>query len=46
VATPLKTYAHIIRKDEDRVRTIVDDTLGAGDLRPAEDFLRTEAVDA
>jgi integrase len=39
VATLLKTYAHVIRKDEDRVRTIVDHSLGGS----AEDFLRTEA---
>jgi len=39
VATLLKTYAHVIRQDEDRVRSIVDDTLGG----TAEDFLRTEA---
>jgi site-specific recombinase XerD len=35
----LNTYAHVIRKDEDRVRTIVDNTLGGS----AEDWLRTEA---
>ena len=38
--TLLRTYAHVIRQDEDRVRTIVDATLG-GD---AEDWLRTEVV--
>jgi integrase len=37
--TLLATYAHVIRADEDRVRAIVDETLGA----PAEDLLRTEA---
>jgi integrase len=41
VATLLKTYAHVIRKDEDRVRNIVDETLGGGS---AEDWLRTEAM--
>jgi integrase len=40
VATLLKTYAHVIRKDDDRVRSIVDATLGGS----AEDWLRTEAV--
>jgi len=40
VKTLLATYAHVIRKDEDRVRTIVDDTLGGS----AEDWLRTKAV--
>ena len=38
--TLLRTYAHVIRQDEDRVRAIVDVTLG-GD---AEDRLRTEVV--
>jgi integrase len=38
--TLLRTYAHVIRQDEDRVRAIVDVTLG-GD---AEDWLRTEVV--
>jgi hypothetical protein len=36
----LRTYAHVIRQDEDRVRAIVDVTLG-GD---AEDWSRTEVV--
>jgi integrase len=36
--TLLRTYAHVIRQDDERVRTIVDGTLG-GD---AEDWLRTE----
>ena len=36
--TLLRTYAHVIRQDDERVRTIVDVTLG-GD---AEDWLRTE----
>ncbi len=40
VKTLLATYAHVIRKDEDRVRSIVDDTLGGS----AEDFLRTRTV--
>lgn len=35
--TLMRTYAHVIRSDEDRVRTIVDDSLGA----TAEDWLRT-----
>jgi len=39
VVTLLKTYAHVIRKDEDRVRGIIDATLGGS----AEDWLRTEA---
>jgi integrase len=39
VATLLKTYAHVIRADEDRVRSIVDGSLGGS----AEDWLRTEA---
>lgn len=38
--TLLRTYAHVIRQDEDRVRAIVDVTLG-GD---AEDWLSTEVV--
>ena len=33
----MRTYAHVIRSDEDRVRTIVDGSLGA----IAEDRLRT-----
>jgi integrase len=40
VKTLLATYAHVIRADEDRVRSIVDATLGG----TAEDWLRTEAV--
>jgi hypothetical protein len=36
----LRTYAHVIRQDEDRVRVIVGEALG-GD---AEDWLRTEVV--
>jgi hypothetical protein len=35
----LKTYAHVIRADEDRVRSIVDDALGDS----TEDHLRTGA---
>jgi integrase len=40
VKTLLATYAHVIRADEDRVRNIVDDTLGGS----AEDWLRTKVV--
>ena len=40
IATLLRTYAHVIRSDEDRVRTIVDEALGAS----AEDWLRTEVA--
>lgn len=40
VAELLKTYAHVIRADDDRVRSIVDETLGGR----AEDWLRTEVV--
>jgi integrase len=40
VKTLLATYAHVIRKDEDRVRNIVDDSLGGS----AEDWLRTRVV--
>ncbi len=40
VKTLLATYAHVIRTDEDRVRNVVDETLGGS----AEDWLRTEAV--
>jgi len=36
--TLMRTYAHVIRQDDERVRAIVDATLG-GD---AEDWLRTE----
>jgi hypothetical protein len=36
--TLLRTYAHVIRQDDERLRTIVDAMLG-GD---AEDWLRTE----
>jgi integrase len=36
----LRTYAHVIRSDEDRVRSIVDESLGGS----AEDWLRTKAV--
>lgn len=39
VGTLLKTYAHVIRNDDDRVRAIVDATLGDS----AEDWLRTGA---
>jgi integrase len=40
VKTLLTTYAHVIRHDDDRVRAIVDESLGGS----AEDWLRTEAV--
>jgi hypothetical protein len=40
VKTLHATYAHVIRKDEDRVRSIVDDTLGGS----AEDSLRSGTV--
>lgn len=38
--TLLTTYAHVMPKDDDRVRSIVDATLAGS----AEDWLRTEAV--
>jgi hypothetical protein len=38
--TLLKTYAHVIRDDEDRLRGVVNETLGEN----GEDWLRTEAV--
>jgi hypothetical protein len=38
--TLLATYAHVMPKDDERVRGIVDATLGGS----AEDWLRTEAV--
>lgn len=34
----MRTYAHVVRQDDERVRTIVDEILG-GD---AEGWLRTE----
>lgn len=40
VKTLLSTYAHVIRNDDERVRAIIDATLGVS----AEDWLRTEAV--
>jgi hypothetical protein len=40
VKTLLSTYAHVIRGDDDRVRSIVDATLGGS----PEDWLSTEAV--
>ena len=40
IKTLLRTYAHVIRQDEDRVRSIVDGVLD-GD---AEDWLRTEVA--
>lgn len=36
--TLLSTYAHVMPRDDDRVRSIVDDTLGGS----AEDWLRTD----
>jgi integrase len=38
VQTLMRTYAHVIRADDDRVRTVVDDHFGVS----AEDFLRTD----
>jgi integrase len=38
--TLLTTYAHVMPQDDDRVRSIVDQTLAGS----AEDWLRTEAV--
>ena len=40
LATLLRTYAHVIRADEDRVRAIIDGQLGGS----AEDWLRTGEV--
>ena len=40
VKTLMSTYAHVIRNDDDRVRAIVDESLGVS----AEDWLRTAAV--
>lgn len=40
VKTLMATYAHVIRNDDERVRSIVDATLGSS----AEDWLRTSAV--
>ncbi len=40
VKTLLRTYAHVIRQDDERVRAIVEDVLGVS----AEDWLRTEAA--
>ena len=37
IKTLMRTYAHVIRSDEDRIRSIVDESLGAS----AEDWLRT-----
>jgi hypothetical protein len=36
----MRTYAHVIRSEEDKVRKVVDETLGGS----AEDWLRTKAV--
>ena len=38
--TLLEAYAHVMPKDDDRVRSIVDESLGGS----AEDWLRTDAV--
>src|SRR2546423_2728043 len=38
IQTLMRTYAHVVRSDDDRVRSIVDEHLGAS----AEDFLRTK----
>jgi len=40
VKTLLATYSHVMPSDDDRVRSVVDATLGGS----AEDWLRTEAV--
>jgi hypothetical protein len=40
IKTLLRAYGHVIRGDEDRVRAMVDETLG----QTAEDWLRTEGV--
>jgi hypothetical protein len=40
IKTLLRTYAHVIRQDDERVRAIVQSILGAS----AEDRLRTEAA--
>jgi hypothetical protein len=40
VTTLMASYAHVIRQDDERVRAIVDRSLGES----AEDWLRTEAV--
>ena len=40
IKTLLRTYARVIRSDEDEVRAVVDETLG----QTAEDWLRTEGV--
>jgi integrase len=37
IKTLMRTYAHVIRSDEDRVRSIVDGSVGVS----AEDWLRT-----
>jgi len=38
IQTPMRTYAHVVRSDDDRVRSIVDEHLAVS----AEDFLRTK----
>ena len=40
IQTLMRTYAHVNRGDDDRVRAVVDETLGGS----AEDFLRTRPV--
>jgi integrase len=38
IQTLMRTYAHVVRSDDDRVRAVVDEHLGVS----AEDFLRTD----
>lgn len=38
IQTLMRTYAHVVRSDDDGVRAVVDEHLGVS----AEDFLRTE----
>ncbi|MGH8972893.1 MAG: hypothetical protein ACRD0C_06780, partial [Acidimicrobiia bacterium] len=40
IQTLMRTYAHVIRSDDERVRAVVDEHLGVS----AEDFLRTERL--
>ena len=40
VATLLRVYAHVIRAERERVRRVVDESLGVS----AEDLLRTTAL--
>jgi hypothetical protein len=39
IQTLMRTYAHVVRGDDERVRAVVDEHLGVS----AEDFLRTRA---